>query len=103
MKQAKKKKKEGNYLERRKEINERLIKDRIIRNIKPLSEQEGEGYYKPKSVSNFWNNHYIGYEGNGDNNRNWSLDEYREECTDWSSKCWGMENSVNSLQLTLFL
>ena len=69
----KKKKKERNY--RKKEINIRLIKDRIIVDIGALFEQQ-EDYYKPKRVSNFWNNNYIEYESNGDKNRNLSLDEY---------------------------
>ena len=33
-------------------------------------------FYEPKRVSNFWNSNNIEYEGNGDKNRNLSLDEY---------------------------
>ena len=55
--------------------NERLIKDKIIRDIKTLFQQE-EDYYKPKRVSSFWNNSYSEYESNGDKNSNVSLDEY---------------------------
>ena len=33
-------------------------------------------YYKPKRVSNYWNNNYIEYESNSDKNRNLSLGEY---------------------------
>ena len=47
MKQKKKKK------EKKTEHNERLIKDKIVRDIRSLCEQEEE-YYKPKKVSNFW-------------------------------------------------
>ena len=72
----KKKKKERNY--RKKEINIRLIKDRIIIDIGALFEQQ-EDYYKPKRASNFWSNNYIEYESNGDKNRNLSLDEYLNE------------------------
>ena len=61
-----KKKKEGNY--RKKEFNSRLIKDRIIRDIRTLFEQQEEDYYKPKRLINLWNN--------GDKNRNLSLDTY---------------------------
>ena len=68
MKQKKKKKKKKNH-------NERIIRDRIIRDIRTLLEQE-EDYYKLKRVTNFWNNNYIEYESNGDKNRNLSLDEY---------------------------
>ena len=32
--------------------------------------------YKPKRVSNFWNNNYIEYESNCDKNRNLSLNKY---------------------------
>ena len=52
----------------------RLIKDRIIRDIRTLCEQkQEEDYYKPKRVSNFWNNNYIEHESNGDKN---TIDEY---------------------------
>ena len=61
----------------KKKHNERIIKDRIIRDIKTLFEQEEEkDYYESKRVSNFWNNNYIEYESNGDKSRNLSLDEY---------------------------
>ena len=69
----KKRKKE---IREKKELNERLIKDRIIGDIRTLFEQRKEDYYKPKRVSYFWNNNYIEYEGNGDKSRNLSLDEY---------------------------
>ena len=74
MKQKKKKKRKK--LGKKQAIN-RLITDRIIRDIRRLFEQEDEEYYKRKRVSNFWNNNnYIKYESNGDKNRNLSLDEY---------------------------
>ena len=49
--------------------HERIIRDRIIRAVKTLLEQQEEDYYEPKRVSNFWNNNYIEYESNGDKNR----------------------------------
>ena len=67
--------KERKKVEKKEEINNRLIKDRIIRDIRTHFAQE-EDYYKPKRVSNFWNNNYIEYESNGDKNRNLSLGEY---------------------------
>ena len=72
LKQKKKKKIEE------KKKNERINKDRIIRDIRTYFEQEGEeeDYYEPKSVDNFWNNNYIEYKSNGDKNKNLSLDEY---------------------------
>ena len=54
------------------------IKDRIIRDNRTLFEQEDD-YYKPKRVSNFWNNNYIEYENNGDRNKNVSLKEYLDK------------------------
>ena len=55
---------------RRKEQNERLIKDKIIRDIGTLFEQK-EDYCKPKRVSSSWNNNYIQYESNGDKNNSY--------------------------------
>ena len=60
----------------KKETNERLIKERINRNIRKLFEQQKKDYYKPKRVSNFWDDNYIEYESNGDKNRNLSREEY---------------------------
>ena len=37
------------------------IKDRIIRYIRTLLEQEEKDYYKSIRVGNFWNNNYIEY------------------------------------------
>ena len=60
-----------------KEINDRLIKYRIIRDIGTLFEQKEEkGCYKPKRVNNFWNNNYIESGNNSNKNRNLSLDEH---------------------------
>ena len=53
----------------------RLIKDKIIGDIRTLFEEE-EDNYKPKSVSSFWNNNYFEYNSNGDKIRNLSLDEH---------------------------
>ena len=47
----------------------------MIRHIRTHFEQQ-EDNYKPKRVSNFWNNNYIEYESNGDKNRDLLLDEY---------------------------
>ena len=57
------------------EHNEKLIKNRLIRDIRTLFEQE-EDHYRPERVNNFWNNRYIEYETNGDKIRNLSLNEY---------------------------
>ena len=62
MRKKNKKKKKGKK-EIRKKLNDRLIKDRIVRDIRTLYEQKEEKdyYYKTKRVSNFWNNNYIEY------------------------------------------
>ena len=45
-----------------------------------LFEQKDDYYYfKPKRVSNFWNNNYIEYESNDDRNRNLSLHKYLDK------------------------
>ena len=65
------KQKRKKRIEKKKKHNERIIKDRIIRDTRKLFKQKQEkDYYKPKRVSNFWNNNYIEYESNGDKNRN---------------------------------
>ena len=75
MNQKKKNKKE--IKSKKKKVNDGLIEDRIIRDIRTLFEQQEEiDCYKPKRVSNFWNNNYIEYESNVDRNRNLWLDEY---------------------------
>ena len=63
--------------EEKREIIFRIIKNRIIRDIRTLfQQQEEKDYHKPKKVSNFLNNNYIEYESNGDKNRNFLLDKY---------------------------
>ena len=51
----------------KKEKKKKQIKDRIIRDIRTLFGEED--YYKPKRLSNFWNNNCIEYESNGDRNK----------------------------------
>ena len=55
------------------------IKDRIVREIKTLFEQEEKDYYKPIRVDNFWSNNYIEYESSGDENKNLSVKEYLDK------------------------
>ena len=52
------------------------IKDRIIRDIKTVFENQEEDYYKPERVGNVWNNNYIEYESKGGRNKNISVNEY---------------------------
>ena len=45
------------------------VKDRIIRDIKNLLEQQEEKYYKPVRVDNFHSSNYIEYKSNGHKNK----------------------------------
>ena len=80
-----KKQSEGNIIKsiripfKLKKENE-AIKDRIIRDIRTLFEEEEEKYYfKPLRVGNFWNNIYIKYESSGDRNKKLSVKEYLDK------------------------
>ena len=53
------------------------LKDRMIRDINTLLEQQEEYYYKLVRAGNFWNNIYNEYESNLNTNKNLSL---REKC-----------------------
>ena len=55
------------------------IKDRIIRDIRTLFEQEEKDYYEARRVGNFWNINYIEYESSGDRNKNVSVKEYLDK------------------------
>ena len=58
-----KKEEKSKKLQKKKEINDSLVKDRIIRSIQTLFDQEeAKDYYRLKRVSNFSNNNYIEYE-----------------------------------------
>ena len=57
----------------------------MITDIKTRFEQEVEDYYKPKTVSNLWNNNYIEYENNGHKNRILSLDAYLNQIKSYLS------------------
>ena len=52
------------------------VKDKTIRDIRTLFEQEETNYYKPIRVGNFWNNNYSEYESSVDSNKNLSVKEY---------------------------
>ena len=79
MKQSKKNKKERNQRKGKKKQSGKLIKDKIIKDIRSPFEEEEEDYSKPKRGSSFWNNNYIEYKSNGDKNSNLSLDKYRHK------------------------
>ena len=70
---------------KKKEIIDKIIEDRIIRSIRTFFEQEGDDEdFKPKRLSNFWNNNYIEYKSSGDRNKNLSLDEYLNKIEPYS-------------------
>ena len=54
------------------------IKDRIIRDIRILFEQEDD-YYKPIGVGNFLNNSCIKYESSSDRNKNLSVKQFLDK------------------------
>ena len=88
---------------KKQEHNERLNKDKIIRDIRTYFEQEEEDYYKPGRVISFWNNNYIEYESNGDKNNNLLPDEYLNKIKPYLrdivkvlTKINDMENLVNN-------
>ena len=56
-----------------KKNNNQAIKDRIIRGIKTLFEQQEGNYYKLLIVGNFWSNYYIEYEISGDRDKTRSV------------------------------
>ena len=69
----------------KKEIIDKIIEDRIIRSIRTFFEQEGDDEdFKPKRLSNFWNNNYIEYKSSGDRNKNLSLDKYLNKIEPYS-------------------
>ena len=56
------------------------IKYIVLRNIMNLSKhEEGENYYKPVRLNNFWSNNYIEYKSNGNKNRIISVKEYLDK------------------------
>ena len=58
-----------------KKKNNQAIKDRIIRDIKTVFEQQEGNYYKLLIVGNFWSNYYIEYEISGDRDKTRSVKE----------------------------
>ena len=67
-----------NHFRLKKEINDTVIKDRILRDIRNVFEPEDgeEDYYKPVRVGSFWSNSYIEYKSNGERNKMLSVEEY---------------------------
>ena len=75
-----KRKKGKKEIRLKKEINDRSTTDAKIRKIKALFEQQQEEhFYKPKRVSNVFNDNYNEYESNDDRNWYFPLDEYNNK------------------------
>ena len=70
----------------------------MFRDIRTLFEQK-EDDYKPKRVSNFWNNIFIEDESNGDKNRNLSLDEYLNKIEEYNIDL--QDSDTWKIQLTI--
>ena len=74
-KEEKEERKRLQKLERKKQkYIERLISNRIIRDIRARFEQEDEDYLKHERINSFQNNNYIEYDCSGD--KSLSLNEY---------------------------
>ena len=69
----------------------KVIKDRIIRDIKTLFEQEDD-YYKPVGVGKVYRNNYIEYESNSDKNKTLSIREYLHKIKPY------LKDIINDLQ-----
>ena len=67
----------GNLFRLEKETKE--IKDRMLRDIRNVFQQEEQNYYKSVRVSNVWSNNYIEYEINGHINKTLSVEEYLDK------------------------
>ena len=81
------------------------IKDRILRYIKNLFEdEEEENCFKPVWVNNFWNNNYIEYKSNGNKNKAVSVEEYIHKIIsylkDTLQKKWNFPLRISSVNVT---
>ena len=76
-----------------------VIKDRIIRDIRNVFEQE-EDYHKPVRVGAFFRNNYVKHKGNGNKTRPYqsknSLKNKNLKIISIISKILYMENSINN-------
>ena len=68
------------------------IKNRIIRDIRNLFENEEEDYCKLVRVGNFWSNNYIERESNGDRNKTLTVEEYLNKIKTYSKDLHGKFN-----------
>ena len=61
---------------KKKENKDRIIRERIVRDIRTLFEENEHEYCKSRKESNLWNNNYTGYENNGGRNKILLLKDY---------------------------
>ena len=72
-------------------LEKETIKERIIRDIKILLEQE-EDYYKSIGVGNFCGNNYTEFDSNGDRNKTLSIKEYLDKFKPY------LQDTINNLK-----
>ena len=72
-------------------LEKETIKERIIRDIKILLEQE-EDYYKSIRVDNFCGNNYTEFDSNGDRNKTLSIKEYLDKFKPY------LQDTINNLK-----
>ena len=72
-------------------LEKETIKERIIRDIKILLEQE-EDYYKSIRVGNFCGNNYTEFDSNGDRNKTLSIKEYLDKFKPY------LQDTINNLK-----
>ena len=77
----------------RQKLENEEIKDRILKDIGTLSEQEENHYKPPVGVGNFWSSDYIKYESNGNRKKNLSIEESVDKINPYLS-----QDIVNGLQ-----
>ena len=70
----------------------KIIKGRILRDMKNLFEHEEEKCYKAVRVNIFWSNSYVEYESNGDRNKTLSVEKYLNKITPY------LNNIINNLK-----
>ena len=70
----------------------KIIKGRILRDMKNLFEHEEEKCYKAVIVNIFWSNSYVEYESNSDRNKTLSVEKYLNKITPY------LNNIINNLK-----
>ena len=73
-----------------------VIKDKIMRDIRTLfEEEEEENYYKPVRIGTFYGNKYIEHESNCDKDKTPSMEEYLHEIKPYLKDINNLKKSVS--------